>query len=762
MPTPTSGSQRSPRSPRSVRFVLALVLSAASILIASLPGSAAGSRAKAVARTRAAARARARWQRFTGCDRLVTYLRNEALPYVGPYGLDQGGGPIAVTNGRVTDKTTTGRTAKAPASIASATGAATIAASATTAAAAATGGVSSASVTPAPVAPSAGPAPAAAQAAASAVNNAADSSKTNTQEVNVDEGDIVENDGRFVYSVVDGRLRIVDTTASKEVATVGLLPGNGGEPQLLLDGPRLAVAQVIYSTVGPETVVSLLDVTNPAAPSLLNRTHLEGQLVALRSIDHRARLVLQTSFGQRLGFLAPSDGSDASLQAATAENRRIVRRSPVSEWLPRTYREGPDGSTGPVHQGLSCGEVGRPEEFSGFGITWTATLDLNTDAKRVDAIGSAGVVGSGGVVYASGRRLYVSTQSVRVQRFGGGPIPVPVADGPVITRSGGIAASPRLRPIRAVPPTSVIHAFDLSPADGAAYIASGTVDGSLLNQFSMSEFAGYLRVATTSADAGFGGTTESQVRVLERAGGDLNEVATLGGLGRNERIYAVRFVGDIGFIVTFRQTDPLFVIDLRDPLTPRLAGQLKIPGASAYLQPIGDGQMLGIGQNATPEGRRLGTQISLFDVRDLAVPQLLATLPIGNESEAEYDHHAFLWWAPTRSVVVPTSHYPQGPTDTYRTEVVVATVGQNTVTEKGRITHTPTPASPNGDPTATVAGQPGSPFVPTTFPPGRFRPPTPIRRSLVVAGRLVTVSGTGVKVNDLNSLVELGWAPFSQ
>ena len=718
------------------------------------------------------------WQRFTSCNGLVAYLRAEALPSIGPYGLGSGGlvnfggRRKSVAASRATESTAAPAVNGAPSPAVSAA-------------------VSAAPGVPPPFT---GASDDTIRAAANAITPSGTSSSTNTQEANVDEGDIVENDGRLVYSVVDGRLRIVDTVANKELGGADLLP-NSGEAQMLLDGPRLAVAQSLYTQVGPEAVVSLYDVSNPAAPALLTRTHLEGQLVALRSIDHRARVVLQTGFGQRLGFVTPTDGTDQSVVAAINENKRVVRRAPISAWLPRTYREDGTGATTPVRQALACGEIGRPAEFSGFAITWTATLDLNTDAKRVDAIGSAGVVGSGGVVYASGRRLYVSTQRYA---FNGGPIPIPIAVG----RPSGL-----LRPLRQLPATTVIHAFDLSPADGAAYLASGSVDGTLLNQFAMSEFNGDLRVATTSSDAGFGGTLESQVRVLRRAGRSLAEVATLGGLGRNERIYAVRFVGDIGFIVTFRQTDPLYVIDLRDPLTPRLAGQLKINGFSSYLQPIGDGQMLGIGQDATSTGQRLGTQISLFDVRDLNNPQQLATLPIGSQSEAESDHHAFLWWAPTRSVVVPSNQYPQAPNEQFRSDVVVATVGQNTITEKGRISHPqliirppgpiivpngpplPVPPNPVGQPptslvilapttaspatvspstlslatpppsTVSPSPQPGP--IPTTIPGGFFSP-SPIRRSLVVAGRLVTVSGSGVKVNDLGSLVELGWTPFAR
>ena len=97
-------------------------------------------------------------------------------------------------------------------------------------------------------------------------------------------------------------------------------------------------------------------------------------------------------------------------------------------------------------------------------------------------------------------------------------------------------------------------------------------------------------------------------------------VGRVGGLGRGERVYAVRFVDDVGYVVTFRQVDPLYTLDLSNAERPRVLGELKIAGYSSYLHPIGDDLLLGIGQDATEQGRTLGTQLSLFDVSDLRRP----------------------------------------------------------------------------------------------------------------------------------------------
>ena len=207
-----------------------------------------------------------------------------------------------------------------------------------------------------------------------------------------------------------------------------------------------------------------------------------------------------------------------------------------------------------------------------------------------------------------------------------------------------------------------LHAFSTEKAGETAYVGSGEVPGYLLNQWSLSEHEGTLRAATTSmppwdSDA----KSESAVRTLQERDGRLVQVGSVGGLGRGERIYAVRYIGDTGFVVTFRQVDPLYTLDLSDPKAPRVAGELKVPGYSAYLHPLGDGLLLGVGQDATEEGRRTGVQLSLFDVSNLPKPVRLDQHAVGGNSwtAVEGDHHAFLWWAPERLAVIPAVRYDE-------------------------------------------------------------------------------------------------------
>ncbi|MEA1958555.1 MAG: beta-propeller domain-containing protein [Chloroflexota bacterium] len=178
--------------------------------------------------------------------------------------------------------------------------------------------------------------------------------------------------------------------------------------------------------------------------------------------------------------------------------------------------------------------------------------------------------------------------------------------------------------------------------DGFALSASGSVPGTLLNQFSMDEYEGYLRVATTVGD-GFNtyywmfwvsGESANDVYVLD---GDLNVVGAVQDLGLTERVYSARFVGDKGYLVTFRQIDPFYVLDLSDPLSPQLEGELKIPGYSSYLHPITNDKILGIGEEDWK------VKISLFDVQDPSNPIELDKYILDDYwSEVLETHHAFL------------------------------------------------------------------------------------------------------------------------
>jgi Beta propeller domain len=241
------------------------------------------------------------------------------------------------------------------------------------------------------------------------------------------------------------------------------------------------------------------------------------------------------------------------------------------------------------------------------------------------------------------------------------------------------------------------------------------------------------------------------VYTFQQRGDRLIEIGRVEGLGPTELIRSARFLGDYGYIVTFRQTDPLYSIDLRDPTKPQIAGELKVSGYSDYLHPIGRGRLLGIGQDADEEtGIVQGSKAALFDVSKPAAPKQVGTTRVvegpkssdWEDSEAEHDWHAFLWWSTggstggsTGKAILPVDGYGQAPDGHWyiTSEVAVLKVRNKTLSRQATIRH------PIGN------GEDGW--------------SSPIRRSLVINGELITVSRSGVKVNNLNTIKPLAWIP---
>lgn len=204
-----------------------------------------------------------------------------------------------------------------------------------------------------------------------------------------------------------------------------------------------------------------------------------------------------------------------------------------------------------------------------------------------------------------------------------------------------------------------IYKFDIRNYD-IKYLKNASVDGSALNQFSMDEFNGYLRIATTSGN--WGENLINQVYVLDS---NLETVGLLKDIAKGERIKSVRFTGNTAYVVTFIQTDPLFVIDLTDVKAPKILGELKIPGYSAYLHPVGEGLVMGVGLDGTETGTNGGMKVSLFDVSDPTNPVECEKFTMSGyendnrqvyvDSDAYYDHKALCWDAENKIMYIPYS-----------------------------------------------------------------------------------------------------------
>jgi hypothetical protein len=619
-------------------------------------------------------------------------------------------------------------------------------------------------------------------------------SGTNVHEAGVDEPDLVKTDGRRIVTVADGRLRVIDAVGRRVSGTVDLSPDlprtfAPNQVKLLLHGNRALVFYQSFAPSPPPVLpgpdggaergsvpsvapggsgtrsgpaappptgptdpappnygarMALVDLTG--APRVVGRLDVEGVHVDARQVGAVARIVVRSRPHLRL----PPPDSGTSPQDAERAGRQAVRQAPVEAWLPR-YQVERDGAR-PQAGAVPCDRVSRPRTFTGSSMLTVLTVDLTRQIGNGDPVT---VVADGETVYGTATSLYVTNNPDSVFAR---PLPAPgrpLAPGAPGGPGGPGTAGPDRQ---AVPPpperTTEVHRFDISRAGRPHYAASGAVPGRLLNQYSLSEHQGRLRVATTTdpvgpvipfdpsggsrpgtpgAGAGRVRPEQSAVTVLVQRGGRLVTEGRVDGLGKGERIYAVRFLGPLGYVVTFRETDPLYVIDLRDPAKPRVTGELKVTGYSAYLHPAGEGLLIGVGQEATEQGRRLGTQVALYDVRDPARPRRLAAhhVPAGS-SEVEFDPHAFLHWPRTGLTVVPLQTLGEGrPTS----QALVLKVGTAGVRRLGEVGH-PAPERPGG----TIAPYDAQ-----------------IRRSLVIGSTLWTVSTAGLEATDPERMAKLAW-----
>ena len=236
-----------------------------------------------------------------------------------------------------------------------------------------------------------------------------------------------------------------------------------------------------------------------------------------------------------------------------------------------------------------------------------------------------------------------------------------------------------------------VHKFLLNSKEAPSYVGSGVVDGLILNQFSVSEHGEHFRIATTvtqtttSADevtSSVSQQTVNRVSVMRLVEDQLKVVGETQDLAKGERIYSVRFVGSKGYVVTFRQVDPLYTLDLTTPEKPKVLGELKIPGFSSYIHPVDEQFLLTIGRDADADtGRMKGLKISVFDVSDMQNPREVnnITEPTNLWSNAQYDHRAFTYLSSEKLLAIPVSGYAAGR---YQSKVLLYQLTENHEVQK--------------------------------------------------------------------------------
>ena len=522
-----------------------------------------------------------------------------------------------------------------------------------------------------------------AEASGAGLVEGVDYSGTNVQEAGVDEADLVKTDGRRIFTVSNGRLSVIDAADRRIKGTTRLISGQ--ETELLLNGDDLLV--IMNGSLPPGEIAAGaadgLEVTartawyeEPVAvvqrirvddysPRVVETLWIDGTYISARSVDGVARVVTRHDPARAFPFVSPQGGSNSE-EGAEKANRAAVTASTLEDWLPSYAVAGGAGASGPAESGLlpGCGNVYVPSEFAGFGVTTVLSLPVG---GPLASDGAVAVMAPGDTVYATPQSLYVATST--------GIAP-------------GLLEDVGTRRRMAEDWQTAVHRFDLTDPARAPYTASGSVPGRIHNQFSLSEHDGHLRVVTTAGDLWWSPDDmepSSQVRVLRETGGRLVEVGAAGDIGRGERVQSVRFTGDIGYVVTFRQVDPFYTLDLSDPENPAIVGELKIPGFSSYLHPIGDDRVLGVGFDTDEStGFVTDSRISLFDVSDLADPREVAVW-IGPRrlQRPGLDHRAFLWWEPAQLAVFDISFWSD-----QTAEAVALRVERDSITEIGRIDHT--------------------------------------------------------------------------
>jgi hypothetical protein len=527
--------------------------------------------------------------------------------------------------------------------------------------------------------------------------SATNASGTNNQVAGVDEADFVKNDGRYIYLAQNGVLRIVDAYPGVQAHQLSATVLDGRPLKLFVVGDRALVYLSVSNSRtdqgqspgypaprdctygydcdfvgdGSSTRLVILDISDRAAPRKLRTIFLSGSLIAARRIGNAVHSVVadnldlfpELSYYPDVSLCANGASSDpgsagwvvandahsravAAYEQLRDKNRQIILGKDLGAALPRLA----DDAFGDANLGAGselCSDIYRASLLDGASFTTLVSVDISATSR----VRTASILSSPGAVYASEDALYMAVPSERQ------------------------VCSNWYDGYRDVPQLSTLHKFRISDtiAD-TRYAGSGIVRGRVLNQFSMDERDQHLRIATTSGHVP-DPNVESQVGVFGERHGHLEQVGEVAHIAPGEDIRSVRFDGERGFVVTFKKTDPLFVLDLAEPTRPQLVGELKIPGFSTYLHMIDPQHILSIGFDADDHGSFAyfnGVLLQIFDVSDPGNPQLAHRYSIGTRgsaSEALTNHLAFNYFPPLKMLAVPMTICEGGGDGTFGTDL---------------------------------------------------------------------------------------------
>ena len=527
-------------------------------------------------------------------------------------------------------------------------------------------------------------------------------SQTNVQEPGVDESDKVKTDGTYLYISNDTGVEIIDTATDTSseggMKKVGEIDVDGYVDSLYLYENFLVILYTPdngagYTWTGAEEIktldigmpcwipvsaklgIRIVDISTPGDPLLTKDVQADGYLVSSRLISGNLYVISQY-FPDIPPLAQWYDGSEQNRSDAYNRNKETLEDLTLDDFIPSYQEYDATGLMTETGRLIATEDFLRPEDPNGGTIVSIITIDLADPAKDFESLGFISDVRH---VYSSTDALYlVSTEYHNVFNM---DLETDLPD----------------RQTR-------ISKFDLS-AQTVAYTATGKVPGRIINQFSLGEYEGILRIATTTGYV-WDGSSKNHVYCLSEQDSVLNIIGRLEDLAEGERLYAARFIADKGFLVTFVEIDPLFTLDLSDPANPLVAGELKVPGYSTYIHQIGEDRLLTIGKNVVAENNNVwyqGLQLSLFDISNFANPELIAFEKIGDrgtDSEALFNHKAFTFRPSDNRLALPVTLYEhlspasaawEYGTPTFYGLYVYQITNENRFEYTGRIPMTPDP-----------------------------------------------------------------------
>jgi uncharacterized secreted protein with C-terminal beta-propeller domain len=469
-------------------------------------------------------------------------------------------------------------------------------------------------------------------------------SGTNNQVENVDEGDIVKTDGKYIYTVNGRNINITSVDSQtgqlQKVSKISLVKSISSVQELNLYQNNLIVNGYGNSNNRNQSVIQIYDIQDPKTPALIRDIAVDGDIQTTRMVDGVVYLV--NNF-----YNYESEQANITQETTQETTQRLDK---LQSNLPKIYDS--VNSNQPQNL-LECDKIKYVKPIQNLNFVTVLAVDLKSPKSN---LGREVIMGSSQNVYASENNLYLALSNNRYYSYN-------------------------------QPEKTNIFKFKLDRTDLAertkvSFQTQGEVKGGVLNQFSMDEFEGNLRIATHSQSkyldtgvfnsilpiAPISSTPTPESNDLFVLDESLKQIGAVSNIAPNEQIYSVRFIGKKAYMVTFKQTDPLFAFDLSDPKNPKIAGQLKIPGYSNYLHPISENLIIGIGKDAiaatdsfgdsTDFSLVQGVKLGLFDISDLSNPKEIGKVEIGNrgtDSEALYNHKALLWDARNNLLTIPVT-----------------------------------------------------------------------------------------------------------